>query len=264
MSQHAERTAHHFHWPFGLTDWQGLWIVVPPLAFVGLVAIPIESWMKAVLALTGALVLLLFGIYERASTNDVRSIGILVWMLTVVLAGTVASVFLTPSSQLFFVKLFLVVVLSLLPGWLYFQFVKVRGKTLWDEYVLSLHRLKAASAQYLPAPPEHSRYHEPEQELDDQTEKSKLFRQKFESVYGEIIVGSEQGDSNEERKHRARGETFRPVLFATVLLTAAWSLVLQPDPYGNFELLPGAQPVAIANLPVQALQFGFLGAYLFV
>ena len=264
MSQHAESPSRHVHWPFGLSDWQGLLIVIPPLALVAVVLAPIESWMKAVLALASALFLLLFGIYERVNTSDVRSIGILMWMLTVVLAGTTATVFLTPNSQLFFVKLFLVVVLSVLPGWLYFQFVKVRGKTLWDEYVLSLYRLKAASEEYLPAPPEHSRYCKPGQESKAYQEDSKLFRQKFESVYGEIMVGGDQTANGTEQRKRARGETFRPVLFATVLLTAAWSLLLQPDPYGNFELLPGAQPTALADLPVKALQFGFLGAYFFV
>lgn len=263
MSQHAERHARHLNWPFGLSDWQGILIVVSPVALLLVLLAPIEFWMKAVLALATALVLLLFGIHERVNASDVRSIGILMWMLTVVLAGTTATVFLAPSSQLFFLKLFLVVVLSVLPGWLYFQFVKVRGKTLWDEYVLSLYRLKAASEEYLPAPPVYSRYCKPGQEIDAQEEASKLFRQKFESVYGEIMVGGDQSENAERKKH-ARGETFRPVLFATVLLTAAWSLLLQPDPYGNFELLPGAETAALADLPVRALQFGFLGAYLFI
>lgn len=77
--------------------------------------------MKAVLALASALVLLLFGVYERGNTSDVRSIGILMWMLTVVVAGTIATVFLAPSSQLFSVKLFRVVVLSVLPRMVVFS-----------------------------------------------------------------------------------------------------------------------------------------------
>ena len=43
--------------------------------------------------------------------------------------------------------------LSLLPGWLYLQFVAVKGKTLWNEYVLNLFRLHVDDYRNLPRPP---------------------------------------------------------------------------------------------------------------
>lgn len=231
---------------------------------------PVDGWIKIRLALGGLFIAGVIGVtYDRDTAGDVRTLSNLMWMLVVVFAALGVSAFVARGNQAFIAKMIAVVILSILPGWLYFQFVKVRGRTLWDEYVLSLYRLKAATVEYLPPPPKHSRYYIPK--LHDHVEdlETNLFRQKFESVYGEIVVPLESDASKNHVRARngtgrVRGETFRPVLFATVLLVVAWSLVLQPDPYRSIELFPGAAASDPFGLPGAPLRFGFLGAYLFV
>src|SRR6266511_2300103 len=46
----------------------------------------------------------------------------------------------------------------LLPGWLYLQFIAVKGTGLYDEYVLNLYRLRIDDVANLPKPPPGSRY----------------------------------------------------------------------------------------------------------
>jgi hypothetical protein len=54
------------------------------------------------------------------------------------------------------------------------------------------------------------------------------------------------------------------VLLATVLLCVGWAMVVQPELYRNFDLLGGLPVSGRPELPVEALQFGFLGAYWFI
>lgn len=54
---------------------------------------------------------------------------------------------------------FAVWVLAFLPGWLYIRFLGQRAGALWDEYVLSLHRLAWDSPGYLPRPLVNSQFY---------------------------------------------------------------------------------------------------------
>ena len=49
-------------------------------------------------------------------------------------------------------KLFTLWCLAFLPGWLYIRFLDVRAKALWNEYVLTLHRLGWDRPGNLPEP----------------------------------------------------------------------------------------------------------------
>lgn len=183
---------------------------------------------------------------------------IMVGSICIALAATAI---LAPTNQTFFVKLAALLFLSFLPGWLYLQFVSIKGKTLWDEYVLSLHRMKAASDAYLPPAPRGSNYSQKRgREHPHEIERSNLFVQKFEGAYGEIMIHKQGGGG----RTRYRSDTFRPVLLLTLILAISWALVLQPDSYQNLDLLPGLDPSERPPLAGDALRFGFLGGYFFI
>src|SRR5687767_3551993 len=42
--------------------------------------------------------------------------------------------------------------LAMIPGWIYLLFIKNKGPSLYDEYVLNLYRLKIDAVENLPAP----------------------------------------------------------------------------------------------------------------
>jgi hypothetical protein len=191
-------------------------------------------------------------------------------VLPLLLAGAVMAV-LVPTvlvherSRVFALELAMAGLLAALPGWIYLQFIKNKGQSLYDEYVLNLFRLHIDEYRNLPAPPQHTSYyalwkHEHEQ-LGTDT-KDNLYRRKFEAVYGASAV-STFDLIHQHHRLRDRTEAFSPVFFATVLLCLGWVLFLQPGLDGELDLtgpLVGGSP----QLPAGALQFGFLGAYSFI
>jgi len=148
--------------------------------------------------------------------------------------------------------------LSFLPGWVYLQFIKNRGKSLYDEYVLNLFRLKIDKYSNLPMPPQHTHYfavwQREHRKLKAGT-KDNLYRKKFESVYGKSAVSTIDA-INDGHRLKERTEAFFPVLVATVLMCIGWVLVLQVSPRGATFSPP--------RLPADALTFGFVGAYAFI
>jgi hypothetical protein len=79
-------------------------------------------------------------------------------LLLLIVAALASTTVLDRASQVLLLKVFLVAFLSLLPGWLYLQFIRVKGIGLYDEYVLNLYRLKIDDIVNLPKPPPGSRY----------------------------------------------------------------------------------------------------------
>jgi hypothetical protein len=192
--------------------------------------------------------------------------------LSMLLAATVAATLLPAvlfqyQSRMFLLKLGLAALLSVLPGWLYLLFIRFRGRSLYDEFVLNLFRLRIDRFCNLPAPPQHTSYYKVWQEGHAElhtTSKDNLYRRKFEAIYGQRCVSTIKlirADPNQ----RDRTETFSPVLVATILLCLGWALVVQPDLFRAFQVvdgrlaLPGHQSV-----PYETIQFGFLGAYWFI
>ena len=82
----------------------------------------------------------------------------LVVLLALIVVALTSTTVLDRPSQVFLLKAFLVCFLSLLPGWLYLQFIAVKGTGLYDEYVLNLYRLRIDDVANLPKPPPGSRY----------------------------------------------------------------------------------------------------------
>ncbi|HEY7874034.1 MAG TPA: hypothetical protein VIG64_02820, partial [Actinomycetota bacterium] len=76
-------------------------------------------------------------------------------MIVVVL---LPAVLLADDTRRFILKLLGAAILATLPGWLYMQFIRNKGKSLYDEYVLNLFRLHIDEVGNLPAPPEHTTY----------------------------------------------------------------------------------------------------------
>lgn len=191
---------------------------------------------------------------------------------SLLLAGTVAAtllpaVLLHHHSRIFLVKLAVAALLSTLPGWLYLLFIRFRGRSLYDEYVLNLFRLRIDETCNLPAPPVHTSYYRRWKAAHDRlgiSTKDNLYRHKFETIYGRRAV-STIGLLAGRRSARDRTETFSPVLVTTMLLCLGWALVVQPELMRAFEVLGVRLPFSgKPELPYEAIRFGFLGAYWFV
>jgi len=139
---------------------------------------------------------------------------------------------------------------SFVPGWMYIRFLGQRAGALWDEYVLSLHRLGWDSPGHLPRPPVTSEFYA-EWFRDGGVllaGHQNIYRQKFDAYYGKSV--SETGDIEGSP---VRIETMFPVFLLTATLTVSWTAVLW-----NLSV-PGA-PKSVWDL----LKFGFLGAYVFI
>src|SRR6266540_3685387 len=62
-------------------------------------------------------------------------------LLGVVLLTIVPTVVLEQRSRIFMLKLVIAAILAFLPGWLYMQFIRFKGRSLYDEFVINLFRL---------------------------------------------------------------------------------------------------------------------------
>jgi hypothetical protein len=172
---------------------------------------------------------------------------------------TIVPVFLfRREDQIFFLKVLLIVVLSVLPGLLFLQFLAVRRQTLWGEFLHNLRRL--GIDYYGPLPdPEVATAHEQGGVDDLAAPEADLYTKKFEAIYGKTAwVGG-------ERRTRLQGESVVPMLVTTILLAVGWTLALEPEPIADLRLLPedlqvSGRPV----LPYEALRFGFAGSYFFI
>ena len=209
---------------------------------------------------------------------------LILWML---LGGTVLAVLLFSvvlgSAREPVLKVVLAGILSFVPGWLYVMFIRNKGKSLYDEYVLNLYRLKIDDVKNLPMPPQHTTYF---QQWDREHEKVRrylrkwelrearwnpdhkplpptkdnLYRKKFEAIYGRNAVSTFSAIHDRHRLSYS-AETISPVLFATMMFALGWVLVLPPEPIG-LRMMPNVTGSGLPDtLPFAALAFGFLGAY---
>jgi hypothetical protein len=165
--------------------------------------------------------------------------------------------------------------LAMIPGWIYLLFIKNKGPSLYDEYVLNLYRLKIDAVENLPAPPQHTNYfkiwneahagvrrylvetHGPDSHEPYEPTKDNMYRKKFETIYGRGSVSTIEL-VGAGRNPFAHTETFSPVLFATLLICLGWALILPPQ--------DGTLPLLEAYLSpdkLEALKYAFFGAYAF-
>jgi hypothetical protein len=167
--------------------------------------------------------------------------------------------------------------LAMIPGWIYLLFIKNKGQSLYDEYVLNLFRLKIDAVENLPAPPQHTNYYRIWNEAHESVRrylietnrgsvkagkpfvptKDNLYRKKFETIYGSGSV-STLDLIKDKRRLLAHTETFSPVLFATLIICLGWVLILPPHT-GTIPLVQEG----IGSELLRALKYAFFGAYAF-
>ncbi len=140
--------------------------------------------------------------------------------------------------------------LAFLPGWLYIRFLGQRAGSVWQEYVVHLHRLGWDEPQFLPRPPEGSQFRREWERaggaLLDQ--RRNLYRQKFDSYYGRSVV-----ENIHQTNFAVRVETMFPVFLATAVFAVGWFTVLWDTDFL-------AEPASLWDV----LRFAFLGAYVFI
>ena len=161
---------------------------------------------------------------------------------------------LDPDRPIDVLRIFAIVVLAFLPGWLFLRFVIVRAQSVWDEYVLNLHRLGMDMRQHLPKPPVNSMYYEVWLEAGGPAHEGEpnLYREKFDAYYGKTTAPDRQDGA------QPKAETFFPVFLATAVFAAGWTSILR----GSF--LTTLADHRLDALPTaDMLRVGFVGAYLF-
>jgi hypothetical protein len=141
-------------------------------------------------------------------------------------------------------KVFVVWCLSFLPGWLYVRFRHLRMESLWQEYVLTLHRLGWDRPEHLPEPPRNSDFHAYWERGNRGEAENSIYREKFQAYYGDYEPGSGRPVS---------AESLFPVFLATAVFAVGWVTVLWDTGF-----LTG--PIGTWD----ALKYGFIGAYAFV
>lgn len=187
-------------------------------------------------------------------------------VLVIIPGAALFSLYFAGPEQVILLKLFAIMYLAFLPPWLYLQFMANRGRALWEEFVLNLHRLAIDARAGLPEPPEGSPFHDlwvrerAERGLAADAGEPTLYQRKFEGVFGPV---------RRDPAGSFRGENMLPVALAAVLLSVGWVLVLQPDSIFNFSVLqlittadfaPSVRP----DVPLDMLRFGFIGAYFYI
>ena len=212
---------------------------------------------------------------QRQPPHAAYAVGqTLLWTL---LAGTIAAVvvppvFLSQPSRILLLKLCAGAVLAFLPGWLYLIFVERRGASLYDEYVINLFRLRIDVPCNLPMPPQHTSYYagwrRAHDELDPGTTDN-LYRRKFEEVFNARAVSTRPAidrsrADGDAPAHTLWPENLSPIVVATGLFALGWVLVLQPELLRELDLLGGLSLSGAPQVPVEALQFAFVGAYAFI
>lgn len=201
-------------------------------------------------------------------------------LLILIATALVATTFFDHGAQVLLLKAFLVVFLSVLPGWLYLQFIALKGTVLYDEYVLNLYRLRIDDLANLPKPPPGSSCWPawnrlvPEDHEDESVARN-IYLKKFEAVYGRSAIPEsrrQRKDDNDERPVGRRGriveqiqaDAFSPVIMSTILLCVGWVAVIQPELYLGLRPFGDLTLSGFPDLPVEPLRFGFLGAYVFI
>lgn len=201
---------------------------------------------------------------RQPSPQQTGRLVLLVGLTVMVVAVLAVAAVMGGFWRMAVAELVLVVVLSLLPAWLYLEFVVHRGRARYDEYVLNLFRLHLDEYRNLPAPPQHTSYYALWRREHDRlaTETTdNLYRDKFESVYGPLSV-STRALIDDGGSWRDLARTFAPVALATGVLCLGWLFTLQPE---LLEDVPAAVGLSgRAELPTALLRLGFLGAYSFV
>jgi hypothetical protein len=172
----------------------------------------------AVLILLGATAL---GAWALRLQTVPKAVAMIFLVGAVLISSLLPVIFLGTTDRILLLKLGAIGFLSLFPGLLYSQFIAVRAETLWTEYVLNLHRLKADKYENLPQAPASSLYRRPGEEARSQ-DANNLYVQKFLAAYGRARI---PGEREHWTDHRKKGSLL-PVGLCTILLAVGWALVV--------------------------------------
>lgn len=196
---------------------------------------------------------------KLSDTGRIRRAAVALWM-NVLIAAVVGLAALTtglvlptdlrlgPGWAQRVTTLFLIWLLAFLPGWLYVRFLCLRRDALWNEYVLTLFRLRLDEPEYLPPPPAESAYARLPGARHGGEEKTNIYRQKFNAYYGRKMSPTSQDSA----QGYAIVDTLFPVFLCTVTLAVAWTVIL----WNPVVIMAPLEPWA-------TLEFGFFGAYTF-
>ena len=200
-------------------------------------------------------------IFFRANTETAFKLASnYITVLGIVLGAALISIYFNNETQTLLFKLFIIGYFSFLPAWLYLQFISIKGKTLWNEYVLNLFRLEVDDYSNLPKPPDKSVFMDKwNQETQGFESEDNIYRKKFEGLFGP--VSSEKG----MKFSIFRGENLWPVAISTLLISVGWVMVVEPETIFNTSLIPsGFQASNKPVIPHEIFNFGFLGAYFYI
>ena len=103
---------------------------------------------------------LVFVFLKAKKVRIFEVIGNGIIIVVIVFGAALCSILFTAENQTQIFKVFVVLYFSLLPPWLYLQFISTKGETLWDEYVLNLFRLHIDDYANLPEPPQRSAFYD--------------------------------------------------------------------------------------------------------
>ena len=188
-------------------------------------------------------------------------------VLFIVFGAALLSILLTVKDQTILLKLFVIGYFSFFPAWLYLQFISLKGKTLWDEYVLNLYRLCIDRYAFLPEPPKESLFNKMWEKDKRKVFENKepnlgksIYEKKYEGLYGpKPVEGSPPFAA-------FRGENFWPVALATLLISVGWVLVVRPETIFSLNLFKSVS-FTLSGIPMISLDimgYAFLGSYFYV
>lgn len=197
-------------------------------------------------------------LYRRIGRFAALVNWLLLLSMTGAMVGTLA--FTTGYWDVQIAKALTILILTVLPGWLYFQFVALRGRTIWEDYVRNLFRLGIDDPASLPEPPKGTKSHRLWREAGPPSDAGKPYRAKFEAAHGKVVL-ARHWDSAARRRH---GDGFAPVVLLTLLMAFGWTAILLPF----YDFSNGSRMSLVAIRYVggslgAALAFGFMGAYWF-
>jgi hypothetical protein len=249
------------------------WLTVGALALIVLLATLsryLQRWVQALPAET------------RRTLTGFFAVGL-------ILLGTTAIVFLSVAHQLFAQQIALFLVASLLPGALYYLFLRTRRPSILNEFTTNLWRLGLLVRRHTFVRRGGMRVDRVETE-DDVVARVDSYYQKFEAVYGALRFETttddditysrmayveallEDPDAGRRRLVQPTvrladiltANIFIPVGIATFLAALGWLLVLEPRWAGIAGTSAAAADQVQRLAPVATpLNFALLGAYFF-
>ncbi len=220
--------------------------------------------------ITGGVALALvagFFVWRRKKSKMMETTGNFLLLMFIVLGAAIFSIYISGSEQSLWFKLFAIAYFSFLPAWLYLDFISKKGRTLWEEFVMNLYRLKIDNITNLPKPPLNSLYYDRWKKYAQDGTKEKeyktIYQKKFEGLFG-VIPADEKQSEGKNTFSVFSGENLWPVAIVTLLISFGWVLVTEPEPIFGRSAFPKFDMNGRPDLPYDTLRFGFLGAYFYI